>query len=1269
MADAGAQVRQRRRGVPAAQPDGPLAAPGPGAAGTSSHPGAPASSAARPVRTPLLSRVAALLLAGLAAGVACCFILLFLGSKSPSVTFGRLTPDQGSLSNPSINQVDEFLSSVGFPTAEETADAVREHLPPATAEGNVTTKSAGHFDRAIILMVDALRSDMVFEPAPALGADFAAAAAELQRLGIDRSLDGSLLRPAGSPAAPPPLDDDTAQASITATLCPKGLTTVSAAALTAGGRATAPDAFDWAAAEALSIRRHREAGLQADLQAGREVPGNEIHPFDFTRRLIRAGRALPFRAFAHSPTVTMPRIKAIVSGTIPSFMDLVYNLLPMGGDAGAPDPADGGAPASSRGSEAFAYDTLMARLRQAGKRLAFYGDDTWLRLFPGSFDRFEGTTSFFVSDTVEVDRNVTRHLDAEFSPSTDPWDLLVLHYLGLDHAGHLEGPRSPSLMPQKQREMDLVLARVCRGAREADTRDGKRTVVVLLSDHGMNEIGNHGGASEGERSAIALFVAPSTEHPLPRDVAYWTGSPEGTVCRRTRRPEFDRERDSIPPTMDQIDLAASLAALLGVPVPADNVGRVVPSLARLPVPPVSTLDGQLAMSLASAQHFASNAQQLARLWFWSPGGAVAAGAVPPPVAPARRQQVPIGSPLAYLLSLVEQFTGRKLAYGRPRAPPAAPGPGPDQSTDPTALDALVSAVSLHRECLGNLQAGLGLKDQASEARQALAMSALAHCDAATVAYDSFLNAAHLALVRQATSRTTDFTKLMYLACCLLAVAYFALHAALFPRANFAFTSARSIFTVLPARAVILAGICWGGFLLLDRLRPESPLRPAALIIPVGLVLEPHLRQGMLSTGDRRMVELPLALVAFLGYEAASLTKRLARLTDRPTASPWWGYLALLLVVAQPLTFLSSSFVEEEHFVWLYGLSSVLLLLAWRDASKSFDASSWTLGRLARLLWPALLARLLYIWNPMGFLEYAVSGPVRRFFDDQTGGLLRPVLADLLLVLAVGWGPARTRPGPGQAALGLGSALGALPVVLHRSRLLAAPGPLADLLARGFYLVYLPGLAVAAWLAWITRRGPTGRGAHLALVRLVFLHTVLLSRSHQAALLLVIVELGLYLAEAAPLPGTMAASPRADLLGVARHLGPLAVRLVLARAAFFALGNTNSIGTIDFGGAYTGLPGFYPPVVGALSAVALFAGPLLAVLAAGTPAAGAPPGGGPSFGLAWVGLVCWPAGWALVSATIMRGHLFIWTVFAPLLIYQAGWLLALLPIGLLGLASA
>jgi ethanolaminephosphotransferase len=54
-----------------------------------------------------------------------------------------------------------------------------------------------------------------------------------------------------------------------------------------------------------------------------------------------------------------------------------------------------------------------------------------------------------------VDDNVTRHLSSELSEQGD-WDVLVLHYLGLDHIGHLAGPRSPLVKP-KLDEMDAII--------------------------------------------------------------------------------------------------------------------------------------------------------------------------------------------------------------------------------------------------------------------------------------------------------------------------------------------------------------------------------------------------------------------------------------------------------------------------------------------------------------------------------------------------------------------------------------------------------------------------------------------------------------------------------------------------------------------------------------------------------------------------------------------------------------------------------------------
>lgn len=53
-------------------------------------------------------------------------------------------------------------------------------------------------------------------------------------------------------------------------------------------------------------------------------------------------------------------------------------------------------------SPALLEDNLIWQAKTAGKRIVFYGDDTWVRLFPKHFMEYDGTTSFFVSDYTEV---------------------------------------------------------------------------------------------------------------------------------------------------------------------------------------------------------------------------------------------------------------------------------------------------------------------------------------------------------------------------------------------------------------------------------------------------------------------------------------------------------------------------------------------------------------------------------------------------------------------------------------------------------------------------------------------------------------------------------------------------------------------------------------------------------------------------------------------------------------------------------------------------
>ncbi|KAK3380313.1 alkaline-phosphatase-like protein [Lasiosphaeria ovina] len=261
--------------------------------------------------------------------------------------------------------------------------------------------------------------------------------------------------------------------------------------------------------------------------------------FQYTQELIRNGGAMPFTAHATSPTVTMPRLKAITTGSIPSFLDVVLNL-------------DEGDDSSSLASQ----DSWLAQMKAKGVgKLVMYGDDTWLKLFPGIFDRSEGTTSFFVSDFTEVDNNVTRHISDELA--RDDWNTMVLHYLGLDHIGHKGGPRS-SHMIGKQAEMDGIVEQIFSTIESLNHLQS--TLFVVCGDHGMNDAGNHGGSSSGETSPALVFMSPKLR-------AHKTG---------LQSPLPEHESFQYYTAVEQSDLAPTLAALLGFPVPKNNLGTLIP---------------------------------------------------------------------------------------------------------------------------------------------------------------------------------------------------------------------------------------------------------------------------------------------------------------------------------------------------------------------------------------------------------------------------------------------------------------------------------------------------------------------------------------------------------------------------------------------------------------------------------------------------------------------------------------------------------------------
>nr|XP_045017754.1 GPI ethanolamine phosphate transferase 2 isoform X3 [Jaculus jaculus] len=240
--------------------------------------------------------------------------------------------------------------------------------------------------------------------------------------------------------------------------------------------------------------------------------------------LIEKGSSHGFVAEAKPPTVTMPRIKALMTGSLPGFVDVVRNL----------------------NSPALLEDNVIRQAKSAGKRMIFYGDETWVKLFPKHFIEYDGTTSFFVSDYTEVDNNVTRHLDEVLKRGD--WDMLILHYLGLDHIGHISGPHSP-LIGRKLSEMDSILMKIHTSLLAKERETLSPSLLIVCGDHGMSETGSHGASSTEEVSTPLILISSAFE----------------------RKPGDSRH----PKRVQQTDLAATLAIGLGLPIPKDNVGSLL----------------------------------------------------------------------------------------------------------------------------------------------------------------------------------------------------------------------------------------------------------------------------------------------------------------------------------------------------------------------------------------------------------------------------------------------------------------------------------------------------------------------------------------------------------------------------------------------------------------------------------------------------------------------------------------------------------------------
>ncbi|KAI1857588.1 uncharacterized protein JN550_013157 [Neoarthrinium moseri] len=253
-------------------------------------------------------------------------------------------------------------------------------------------------------------------------------------------------------------------------------------------------------------------------------------PFLYETSLNSPTNAVLLPFIADPPTATLQRLKGLTTGTLPTFIDL----------------------GSSFGGEAIEEDNILKQLKGLGKRIVHLGDDTWTALFPGYFEPniSRAYDSFNVWDLHTVDNGVLEHIFPLMQPGrTGEWDLLIGHFLGVDHAGHRYGPSHPA-MASKLQQMDKFV-------RDLVQTIDDDTLLVVMGDHGMDGKGDHGGESDDEVEA-----------------ALWMYS---------KKPIFGRTKPEyrIPPAtakirpVNQIDLVPTLSLLLGIPIPYNNLGQPI----------------------------------------------------------------------------------------------------------------------------------------------------------------------------------------------------------------------------------------------------------------------------------------------------------------------------------------------------------------------------------------------------------------------------------------------------------------------------------------------------------------------------------------------------------------------------------------------------------------------------------------------------------------------------------------------------------------------
>lgn len=226
-------------------------------------------------------------------------------------------------------------------------------------------------------------------------------------------------------------------------------------------------------------------------------------------------------AWSEEPTMTGQMVYTIVSGTRPYFYGVVRNWR----------------------QNRFSHETILDVLGAEGRRLELFGDMPWAEMFGDRFHHKvvfpeegrhpDGRPVLWMNAVNDIDLKILPHLDRSLA---DPrFDVLLWTLHGTDLVMH-KYMRDSVITAEKLLFADLMVEGVVRQL------DDGRTAFLILSDHGCAANGRHGYSDPEARPTFYLLLGPGIRPGLRLDIR-------------------------------QIDLAPTLAALMGRSPPAASAGR------------------------------------------------------------------------------------------------------------------------------------------------------------------------------------------------------------------------------------------------------------------------------------------------------------------------------------------------------------------------------------------------------------------------------------------------------------------------------------------------------------------------------------------------------------------------------------------------------------------------------------------------------------------------------------------------------------------------